>query len=197
MQTVTARFAHGAPLDVYQQRRHMREIPIHTSTGADILLSLGKHSRLQALVRSGFGPQYPPVAALLSPRRDTHKIFRVGLQTLDPLSILLTEHDKLPDAVLCDEVRSWQLLVEAAISKGSMSNKRAEELTLASTDCVASRQFVNTFLHFRQLTRLVDKTAWETEVSDEEISDNLFNITIDDMLGPRRTTDPKPQSHRF
>ena len=121
------RSRHGALLEVYQRRRRMREIPIRTSTSAEVRLSPGRHNRLQALVVSAFGPRFAPGSILLYLGDAARKFLHLDREKLDRLGIPFTEHDKLPDVVLYDEERNWLFLIEAVTSHGPMSPKRVEE----------------------------------------------------------------------
>ena len=176
---------HGALLEIYQRRRHMREIPIRTSTGEEIRLSPGRHNRLQALVVSEFGPRFAPGALLLYMGDAANKLLHLDQDKLDHLGVPVTEHDKLPDVVLYDEGRNWLFLVEAVTSHGPVSPKRAAELESNLENCAAIRLYVSAFPDFRQFRRHVDNIAWETEVWIAEMPDHLIHFNGDKFLGPQ------------
>ena len=178
------RSRHGALLEIYQRRRQMREIPIHTSTGEEIRLSPGRHNRLQALVVTAFGPRFAPGSTLLYLGDAADKLLHLDREKLDQLGVTVNEHDKLPDVVLYDEGRNWLFLVEAVISHGPVSPKRLEELEDSLKDCTATRIYVSAFPDFRQFRRYLDNIAWETEVWVAEMPDHMIHFNGDKFLGP-------------
>ena len=179
------RSSHGALLEIYQQRRKMREIPVRTSTGEEIGLSPGGHNRLQALVVTAFGPRFAPGSILLYLGDAADKMLHLDRETLDQLGVPFTEHDKLPDVVLYDEERNWLFLVEAVTSHGPVSPKRVEELEDSLKNCAASRIYVSAFPDFRQFRRHLHNIAWETEVWLAEIPDHMIHFNGDKFLGPQ------------
>ena len=182
------RSKHGALLEIYRQRRRMREIPIQTSTGAEIRLSPGRHNRLQAQVVTEFGAKFAPGAMLLYLGDAANKLLHLDESKLDQLGVSLTEHDKLPDVVLYDEERNWLLLIEAVTSHGPVSPKRMAELEETLKGCTCPRLYVSAFPDFRQFKRHVDEIAWETEVWVAEIPDHLIHFNGDKFLEPREST---------
>ena len=179
------RSSHGALLEIYQRRRRMREIPIHTSTGEEIRLSPGRHNVLQGQVVTDFGPRFAPGSTLLYLGDAADKLLHLDKDKLADLGVPITEHDKLPDVVLHDEERNWLFLVEAVTSHGPVNPKRVEELEVTLKDCVATRVYVSAFPDFRQFKQHVDKIAWETEVWIAEIPDHLIHFNGDKFLGPK------------
>ena len=99
--------------------------------------------------------------------------------------MVITEHDKLPDAVLYDEERNLLFLVEAVTSHGPVNPKRVEELESTLKDCTATRMYVSTFPDFRQFKQHVDKIAWETEVWPAKVPDRLIHFNGDKFPGPK------------
>ena len=164
-------------------RRRMREIPIRTSTGEEIRLSLGRHNRLQARVVTDFGPKFAPGATLVYLGDAANRLLHLDRKMLAELGVPITEHDKLPDVVLYDEERNWLFLVEAVTSHGPVNPKRVEELESTLKDCDATRVYVSAFPDFRQVKQHVDKIAWETEVWLAEIPDHLIHFNGDKFLG--------------
>ena len=179
------RARHGVLLEIYQRRRRMREIPIRTSTGDEVRLSPGRHSRLQADVVNAFGPKFAPGALLLYLGDASNKLLHLNEEKLAQLGVPMTEHDKLPDVVLYDGERNWLFLVEAVTSHGPVTPKRFEELEATLEDCTAARVYVSAFPDFRQFKRHADDIAWETEVWLAEIPDHLIHFNGDKFLGPR------------
>ena len=179
------RASHGALLETYRRRRRMREIPIRTSTGKEVRLSLGKHNQLQAQVVTVFGPRFAPGATLLYLGDAANKLLHLDKEKLVELGVALTEHDKLPDVVLYDEERNRLFLIEAVTSHGPVSPKRVEELEATLRDCAATRLYVSAFPDFRQFKRYADKIAWETEVWVAEIPDHLIHFDGDQFLSLR------------
>ena len=163
----------------------VREIPIRTSTGEEIRLSLGRHNRLQALVVSDFGPRFAPGSVLLYLGDADDKLLHLDREKLDQLGVPVNEHDKLPDVVLYDEGRNWLFLVEAVTSHGPVSPKRVGELEDSLKNCTATRIYVSAFPDFRQFRRHLDNIAWETEVWIAEIPDHLIHFNGDKFLGPK------------
>ena len=178
------RSSHGALLEIYQRRRRMREIPIRTSTGAEIRLSPGRHNRLQAQVVTEFGPKFAPGAILLYLGDAADKLLHLDRERLVDLGVPLTEHDKLPDVVFYDDERNWLFLVEAVTSHGPVTPKRFEELEATLRNSIATRVYVTAFPDFRQFKQHVDTIAWETEVWLAEIPDHLIHFNGDKFLGP-------------
>ena len=185
----TFRSKHGVLLEIYQRRRRMREIPVHTSTGEEIRLSPGRHNRLQARVVMDFGPRFAPGSLLLYLGDAANKLLHLEEERLAQLGIPLTEHDKLPDVVLYDEERNRLFLIEAVTSHGPMSPKRVEELKETLKGCAATRIYVSAFPNFRQFKRHLDNIAWETEVWVAEIPDHLIHFDGDKFLGSEESSE--------
>ncbi len=170
------RSSHGALLEIYQRRRRMREIPVRTSTGAEIHLSPGRHNRLQAQVVTEFAPRFAPGAILLYLGDASNKLLHVDDEKLNQLDIPITEHDKLPDVILYDEERNRLFLIEAVTSHGPVSPKRLEELEATLANCPAGRTYISAFPDFRQFRRHLDTIAWETDVWIAETVDHLIHF---------------------
>ncbi len=181
------RSSHGALLEMYERRRRMREIPVHTSEGKEIRLSPGKHNRLQAQVVMDFGPRFAPGSILLYLGDTAYKLLHLDSEKLTRLGVSLTEHDKLPDVVLYVEERNRLFLVEAVTSHGPVTPKRVEEMEVVLEDCIASRLYVSAFPDFRQFKQHIEKIAWETEVWIAEIPDHLIHFDGDEFLGPKQS----------
>ena len=181
------RSSHGALLEIYQRRRRMREIPVRTSTGAEIRLSPGRHNRLQAQVVTEFAPKFAPGAILLYLGDAADKLLHLDRERLVELGVPLTEHDKLPDVMFIDEQRNWLFLVEAVTSHGPVTPKRFQELETTLRNSTATRVYVTAFPDFRQFKQHVDKIAWETEVWIAEIPDHLIHFNGDKFLASQST----------
>lgn len=173
----------GTLLERYQQQREMQEIPVRITTGEELRLSPGSHNELQVSVVMVFAPRFAPGSTLLYMGDTADKFLHLEQDKMKELGIPLTEHDKLPDVVLYDEVRNWLFLVEAVTSHGPVSPKRVEELEILLKECIATRVYVTAFPDFREFKRHADNIAWETEVWVAEVPDHLIHFNGEKLLG--------------
>jgi type II restriction enzyme len=105
--------------------------------------------------------------------------------SLGKLGIPITDHDKLPDVVLYDEMRSWLFLIEAVTSHGPVTPKRVIELDAMFAECKIGRVYVTAFPDFAEFRKHLRTIAWETEVWLVEMPDHMIHFNGDRFLGPR------------
>lgn len=169
----------------YASKRGAAGVVVKLAPGTMLRLSPGEHNRLQASVVHEFLPRFASAARVLYLGDTDHKSLHVDDYALGALGVPVTKHDKLPDVVLYDEVRSWLFLIEAVTSHGPVSPKRHAELENTLQACKAGRVYVSAFPAFREFKKYAAHIAWETEVWIAEAPDHLLHYNGDRFFGPR------------
>ena len=95
---------------------------------------------------------------------------------LKQLKVKITEHDKLPDIILYDQVKNHMFLIEAVTAHGPMSSKRQIELEEMLEHSPAKRIYVSAFPDFHEFKRHIDNIAWDTEVWIENKPDHMIHF---------------------
>lgn len=175
----------GTLLKVYQAARARNLVPVTLPSGEAILLSPGKHNKLQAEVIKEFAPRFSPGAVVLYLGDAAKKSLHFSADELQKLGVNFTEHDKLPDVVILSKEKKWLYLIEAVTSHGPVSHKRKHELELFLSKCRIPRVYVSAFPSLSEFKRHIQEIAWETEVWIAEMPDHLIHFNGDRFLGPR------------
>lgn len=175
----------GSLLTAYQKPRNAKLVPVRLPNGTTFHLSPGKHNQVQAAVIEAFAPRFAPGAHLLYLGDTARKNLYVDSEQLTRLGVSLNKHDKLPDVVLYDELRSWLFLVEAVTSHGPMTPKRVVELTKLFASSQVGCVYVSAFPDLTEFRKHLKHIAWETEVWIVEMPDHLIHFNGDRFLGPR------------
>lgn len=173
-------------LEVYRKERKARMVPVKLPSGKELVLSPGKHNKLQAEVVEQFAPRFAPGSTPIYIGDTASKTLYLDENLMKSLNIPVTEHDKLPDVVLYDEKRNWLFLIEAVTSHGPVSPKRQYELEEMLAECTADRIYVSAFPDVIEFRRHVADIAWETEVWLSNIPDHLIHFNGDKFLGPHK-----------
>jgi adenine-specific DNA-methyltransferase len=175
----------GTLLEIYQKSREQNKVALQVADGKVYKLSPGKHNKLQAAIIKEFGPRFAPGAKLLYLGDTASKTLLFEKVVFTELRVPVTDHGKLPDIVLFDEIKNWIFLVEAVTSHGPVSPKRQFELEDLFKNCKASRVYVTAFLDFATFKRFLSGIAWETEVWIAELPSHMIHFNGDKFLGPR------------
>lgn len=176
---------YGSLLTVYQRKRSKRLVPLRLPDGTVFRLSPGKHNQLQRSIVEEFAPRFASGAEVLYLGDTAAKYLYVNGEMLASLNIPVTQHDKLPDIVLCDAKRQWLFLIEAVTSHGPVTPKRYVELEAMLVQCSTDRIYVSAFPDLTEFRKHVREIAWETEVWIADIPDHLIHFNGDKFLGPR------------
>jgi adenine-specific DNA-methyltransferase len=174
----------GALLELYQRTQDQNKVPLRVSDGSVFQLSPGKHNKLQALIIEEFGPRYAPGAKLLYIGDTARKTMIFEKDTFKQIGAPITDHGKLPDIVLFDEIKNWVYLIEAVTSHGPVSPKRQVELEELFNQCIAGRIYVSAFYNFSSFKQFIHDIAWETEVWIAEVPSHLIHFNGERFLGP-------------
>jgi hypothetical protein len=174
----------GALYELYQRDRQLNRVPL-TYQGQTYQLSPGEHNRLQAAVIAEFGPRFAPGANILYLGDSEDKRLILDAGELARLNVPFSEHDKLPDIILYDEVANALYLIEAVTSHGPVSHKRRVELERLLAGCTAGRIYVSAFPDFATFRGYLTEIAWDTEVWLSEIPNHLIHFNGDHYLTPR------------
>lgn len=170
--------------DKYAATREMHKIPIIIE-GKEYLLSPGSHNEVQAAVVEEFASRFAPGGKLLYIGDTENKDLYVNTEGLKTLKLPLTEHSKLPDIIISDEVREWLFLIEVVTSHGPVSAKRVIELEEFTKECPYGIVYVTAFPDAKEFKKHVDDIAWETEVWLADIPDHMIHFNGDRFIGPR------------
>lgn len=170
--------------DKYAATRKMHKIPLIIE-GKEYLLSPGAHNEVQSAVVEEFAPRFAPGGKLLYIGDTENKDLYVNKEGLQTLKLPLTEHSKLPDIIISDDIREWLFLIEVVTSHGPMSAKRIIELEEFTKDCPYGIVYVTAFLDAKEFKRHIDDIAWETEVWLSDKPDHMIHFNGDRFIGPR------------
>ena len=176
---------HGRLEQAYKGSRIRNKLPVQLPDGIEIVLSPGKHNKLQVLIIEEFWSRFAPEAKVVYIGDTTDKLALVDREGLAALGIQLTGHEKLPDIILYDSSKNWLFLIEAVTSDGPMTSKRLQELSASFKKSNAGYVFVTAFLNFQDFHRFGKEIAWETEIWIAEHPDHLIHYNGDRFLGPR------------
>lgn len=171
--------------DRYAAERDMHRTPL-VIDGNEYYLSPGAHNEVQASVVEEFAPRFAPGGKLLYIGDTEDKDLYVNAAGLEALNLPITEHSKLPDIVISDEIRGWLFLVEVVTSHGPVSAKRVIELEEFTKNCPFGIVYVTAFPNAREFKKHVDEIAWETEVWLSDSPDHMIHFNGDRFIGPRK-----------
>lgn len=174
----------GALLNVYQAVKTRNLVPVRLPSGKALLLSPGKHNKLQSEIIKEFAPRFAPGALVLYLGDAAKKTLHLETEALEKLGLALTQHDKLPDIVLFLEDKAWLYLVEAVTSHGPVSHKRKHELDSFLSKCKLPKVYVSAFPALAEFRRHIHEIAWETEVWIADMPDHLIHFNGEKFLGP-------------
>jgi len=154
----------GRLIDLYDKRKKALYSSVKLPNGTSIHFTPGKHNKLQIKILEFFRTQFCPDSKIVYVGDAARKLLHKDEAALKRLNIPITEHDKLPDVVLYDELRNLLFLMEAVTSHGPLSAKRQIELEKTLVECKARKVYISAFPDFREFKRHIDNIAWETEV---------------------------------
>lgn len=192
----TSRFDHklaeflkqfGTLQQAYSKRRKARQVPLKLASGEIVYLSPGKHNELQVKIVHELGPRFAPGAVVVYIGDTAQKHVVLEAELLVELNFPITQHDKLPDAVLLDRKRNWLFLIEAVTSHGPVSPKRHRELETMLQSTTAERIYVTAFLTTADFRKYAADIAWETEVWIAEHPDHMIHFNGPKFLGPYKS----------
>jgi hypothetical protein len=170
--------------EAYEKERSMTLIPV-TVEGKEIKLSAGKHNELQAAVIEQFAPRFAGGAKVLYLGDTANKGLYVDKEGLAIINILISEHSKLPDIVIYDELKEWLFLIEVVTSHGPVSPKRILELEDFLKDSKVGKIYVTAFPDKSEFRKHIADIAWETEVWIADNPDHMIHFNGDKFIGPR------------
>lgn len=168
----------------YSAERDFNRIPL-TINGTEYYFSPGEHNEVHAAVVNEFAPRFAPGSKLLYIGDTEDKDLYVDNEGLEALSLVITEHSKLPDVIISDEVQGWLFLIEVVTSHGPVSAKRMIELEDFTKDCPYGIVYVTAFPNAKVFKKHVTDVAWETEVWLADTPDHMIHFNGDRFIGPR------------
>ncbi len=170
---------------MYSKDREMSRVPIVLKNGKVLLLSPGKHNKVQAAIVEEFASRFAQGSMLLYLGDTENKDLYIEKVKLESIGIPITEHSKLPDVVIFDESKNWLYLIEAVTSHGPMSPKRVLELEDFLKNCKSGKIFVSAFPDFTEFKKHTNEIAWDTEVWIMDFPEHMIHFNGDRFLGPR------------
>ena len=168
----------------YAKEREQIRIPVRTSSGQEVLLSVGEHSELIRDVIEGFGPRFVPGGVLIYAGDTGEKWGYFDESLLKDLGVEVDPHGKMPDVVMYCPERNWLLLIEAVTSHGPVDGKRQAELASLFSQSKAGLVFVTAFPNRSVMSRYLREIAWETEVWVADSPSHLIHFDGVRFLGP-------------
>jgi type II restriction enzyme len=169
----------------YSKKRGMLSVPLKLANGKVLLLSPGKHNKVQAAIVEEFASRFAKDSILLYVGDTENKDLHIEREKLEKIGIPITEHSKLPDVVFYDEKKNWLYLIEAVTSHGPMSPKRVIELEAFLKNCTAAKIYVSAFPDFLAFKKHTNNIAWDTEVWIMAYPEHMIHFNGDRFLGPR------------
>lgn len=169
----------------YENDREICKVPIIID-GEKHLLSPGRHNELQVAVINEFAPRFAQGGRLLYLGDTEDKDLYIKSTELNALKINITEHSKLPDIIICDDLQAWLYLIEVVTSHGPVSPKRVLELESLTKDCAYGIVYVTAFPDITEFKKHLADIAWETEVWLADSPDHMIHFNGDRFIGPRR-----------
>jgi hypothetical protein len=170
---------------MYSKSREMSRVPIVLANGKVLLLSPGKHNKVQAAIVEEFASRFAQGSELLYLGDTENKDLYIEKEKLENIGIPITEHSKLPDVVIFDAAKNWLYLIEAVTSHGPMSPKRVLELGEFLKNCNYGKIFVSAFPDFTEFKKHTSEIAWDTEVWIMDFPEHMIHFNGDRFLGPR------------
>jgi hypothetical protein len=162
-------------------------VPLMLPDGRTVELSPGLHNQVQKAIIEQFAPRFAPGAKLLYLGDTARKSVMIDAVTLAALGLSASDHDKLPDIVLLDEVSERLFLIEAVTSHGPMTPKRVFEIEERLRLDKVGPVYVSAFPTMAEFRKHIRAIAWETEVWIAETPDHLIHFDGDHFLLQRRS----------
>lgn len=176
--------AHAEIQKKYAAERKLNRTPLNIN-GKEYFLSPGEHNEIQVAVVNEFAPRFAPGSKLLYIDDTEDKDLYVDNDGLHALSLIVTEHSKLPDVIICDDEQGWLFLIEVVTSHGPVSAKRMVELEEFTQNCQYGIVYVTAFPNAKEFKKHVTDIAWETEVWLADTPDHMIHFNGDRFIGPR------------
>ncbi|MDR2140020.1 MAG: restriction endonuclease [Tannerella sp.] len=173
----------GTLTEAYEKERSMTLIPVMVE-GEAIKLSAGKHNEVQAAVIEKFAPRFACGAKVLYLGDTADKDIYVDAKELAKIGVPVTEHSKLPDIIIYDELKEWLFLIEVVTSHGPVSPKRMLELEDFLKDAKVGKIYVTAFPDKSEFKKHIAEIAWETEVWIADNPDHMIHFNGDKFIGP-------------
>lgn len=175
---------HESLKSIYASKKDKQKQALSVN-GLQLMLSPGKHNKLQRAIVEDFAPRFAPNAKCLYVGDTIEKDLVKDVETLKKLGFAITLHDKMPDVVFYDEKKDWLYFVEAVTSVGPMDPKRIVELADLTKNVKAGKIFVTAFLDFATYKKFAADLAWDTEVWIADMPEHMIHLNGDKFLGPR------------
>ena len=176
--------AHAEIQQKYAAERKLNKIPLNIN-GKEYHLSPGEHNEIQVAVINEFAPRFAAGSKLLYIGDTEDKDLYVDNEGLKALSLVITEHSKLPDVIISDDEQGWLFLIEVVTSHGPVSAKRMVELEEFTQNCPYGIVYVTAFPNAKEFKKHVTDIAWETEVWLADTPDHMIHFNGDRFIGPR------------
>jgi hypothetical protein len=170
---------------IYEKTRDIDLIPIIVD-GKTLKLSPGKHNELQVAVINEFATRFIHNAKLLYMGDTANKGLYILKEELTTLGVQLSEHNKIPDLVIIDEVKGWLYLIEVVTSHGPISPKRLIELEKVFESSDLGKIYITAFPNRSEFKKHLTEIAWETEVWIADSPDHLIHFNGDKFIGPHK-----------
>ncbi|MCH5173817.1 MAG: restriction endonuclease [Bacteroidales bacterium] len=174
----------GKLQEKYLKERELQRIPLNID-GQEFLLSPGAHNEIQAKVVNEFAARFVPGGRLLYIGDTEDKKLYVDDKGMKALNLVITEHSKLPDIIICDDEKEWLFLIEVVTSHGPISPKRMVEFEELTGNCQYGKVYVTVFPDAKEFRKHVSDIAWETEVWLADSPDHMIHFNGDRFIGPR------------
>jgi len=170
--------------DQYARARELKQVPVVTPGGGEVILSPGEHSQLIKQIIEVFAPHFAPGSELIYAGDTGQKVGVFDKKALSQLGVTVDSHGKMPDVVLYDRKREWLLLCEAVTSHGPVDGKRHQELEKLFKDSKAGLVYVSAFPDRATMRKYLADIAWETEAWAADAPTHLMHFNGERFLGP-------------
>ncbi len=174
----------GSLIDKYSQKRELSRVPVKVKDKT-ILLSAGKHNKLQKAIIEEFAERFAKGSEILYMGDTEDKYLIKNDEVLNDLGIVIKEHDKLPDVVLYRANKNWIYFIEAVTSVGCITVKRMNEIEEIAKNSSCGKVYVSAFLNNTIFRKFMNDIAWETEVWIADKPNHMIHFNGDKFIGPR------------
>lgn len=175
----------GMLKEIYAKNRKQSRVPLKLKDGIILMLSPGKHNKVQVAIIEEFASRFAQGSVLLYVGDTENKNLYVEEDVLKSIGIPITKHSKLPDVVIYDQSKNWLYLIEAVTSHGPMSPKRIVELEDFLKKSNVGKIYVSAFPDFTEFKKHTNDIAWDTEVWIVEFPEHMIHFNGDRFFGPR------------
>ena len=166
-----------------QGSHHM--VPVTTPSGLHLQLSPGRHNAVPKSRRRAVCAPFRAGSRLLYLGDTARKALIVDDARLADLGIAITEHDKLPDILIYDELGTGCFSLKRSHPTDPFRTSASSNWRPLLTECSCRACLCDGVSDFAEFRKHMMNIAWETEVWLCDAPDHMIHYDGDRFLGPR------------